>query len=70
MFFIQTSVTVTRTFLKTAGEKLNSRENNEPYVTFSGHYFIPIDRAEMIPVEEVCSVRIDDVDPKKKCSTL
>lgn len=24
----------------------------------------------MIPVEEVCSVRIDDVDPKKRYSTL
>lgn len=69
---------LSRTAMKTAGVKLNLEDDTAEIlgktmnlnVTSSGHYCIPIDKAEMIPVEEVCSVRIDDVDPKKRYSTL
>lgn len=69
---------LSRIAMKTAGVKMNLEDDTAEILgktmnlnlTSSGHYCIPIDKAEMIPVEEVCSVRIDEVDPKKRYSTL
>lgn len=39
-------------------------------LTSSGHYCIPIDRAEKIPVEEVFSVKLEEMDIKDRYKTL
>ena len=39
-------------------------------LTTSGHYCIPIDRTEEIAVEEVFSVKLEDMDRKEKYKTL
>jgi hypothetical protein len=38
-------------------------------LTTSGHYCLPIDQAEYIPIENVCVV-LQDLDEKGKCVTL
>lgn len=53
--------------MKTAGIKLKIKDDTEEIlgkimnlnVTSFGHYCISMDKAEMIPAEEICSVRID-----------
>lgn len=53
--------------MKTAGIKLKVKDDTEEIlgkimnliVTSFGHYCISMDKAEMIPAEEICSVRID-----------
>ena len=39
-------------------------------LTLSGHYCIPIDKNEKIPVETVCSVKLDDVDEAERHKIL
>ena len=39
-------------------------------LTTSGHYCIPIDSMEEIPVEEVFSVKLEEMDSKDMCKTL
>ena len=39
-------------------------------LTTSGHYCIPIDRAEKITIEEVFSVKLEEMDSKGRFTTL
>ncbi|CAC5417516.1 unnamed protein product [Mytilus coruscus] len=39
-------------------------------LTSSGHYCIPIDKTEEIPVADVCAVRLEELDSKKRYATL
>ena len=39
-------------------------------LTSSGHYCIPIDQNESIPVENVCAVNLQEMDDKKRHDTL
>jgi len=64
--------------MKTAGVKLDL-ENDTAIImgkeialnlTSSGHYCIPIDKNEKVSVENVCSVRLDEMDNKKRYDTL
>ena len=36
----------------------------------SGHYYIPIDKSEEVPVETVCAVRPDDLSEQERYKTL
>ena len=64
--------------MQTAGVKLDL-ENETAIImgkeialnlTSSGHYCIPIDKNEKVPVENVCSVRLDEMDNKKRYDIL
>lgn len=64
--------------MKAAKVKLNLEDDTAeifgvPVVlnhTSSGHYCIPIDKGEEIPVENVCAVRIHELDENSKFKTL
>ena len=64
--------------MKTAGGKMDM-ENDTANIfgkdvalnlTTSGHYCIPIDKMEEIPVEEVFSVKLEEMDSKDRYKTL
>ena len=38
--------------------------------TTSGHYCIPIDKSETVPVEEVNLVKLEELEPEKLMSAL
>ena len=69
---------LSRSAMKTAGVKMDM-ENDTANIfgkdvslnlTTSGHYCIPIDRMEEIPVGEVFSVKLDEMDSKDRYKTL
>lgn len=69
---------LSRSAMKTAGVKMDM-ENDTANIfgkdialnlTTSGHYCIPVDRAEEIPVEDVCSVKLEEMDNKDRYKTL
>ena len=69
---------LSRSAMKTAGVKMDM-ENDTANIfgkdialnlTTSGHYCIPIDRMEEIPVEEVFSVKCEEMDSKDRYKTL
>ena len=69
---------LSRSAMKTAGVKMDM-ENDTANIfgkdvalnlTTSGHYCIPIDRMEEIPVEEVFSVKLEEMDSKDRYKTL
>ena len=69
---------LSRSAMKTAGVKMDM-ENDIANIfgkdvslnlTTSGHYCIPIDRMEEIPVEEVFSVKLEEMDSKDRYETL
>ena len=69
---------LSRSAMKTAGVKMDM-ENETANIfgkdvslnlTTSGHYCIPIDRMEEIPVEEVFSVKLEEMDSKNRYKTL
>ena len=39
-------------------------------LTTSGHYCIPIDKTEEVPVETVCAVRLQELNKKDRYKTL
>ena len=69
---------LSRGAMKTAGVKMDMENDMAnifgKYVslnlTTSGHYCIPIDRMEEIPVEEVFSVKLEEMDSKDRYKTL
>ena len=40
------------------------------YLTTSGHYCIPIDKSEKVPVESVCVVKLDALNRQDRFKTL
>ena len=69
---------LSRTAMETAGVKLDL-ENDTAIImgkeialnlTSSGHYCILTDKNEKVPVENMCSVRLDEMDNKKRYDTL
>jgi len=69
---------LSRSAMKTAGVRLDLENDTATIfgkdvalnLTTSGHYCIPIDKTESIPVASVCAVKLDDMDAKKRYSTL
>ena len=73
-----TPLLLSRSAMKTAGVKTDMKndtanifgENVALNLTTSGHYCIPIDRMEEIPVKEVFSVKVEEVDSKDRYKTI
>ena len=69
---------LSRRAMKTAGVKMDLESDTAMIfgkdvalnMTTSGHYCIPIDRAEKIPVEEVFSVKLGGMKSKERYDTL
>ena len=69
---------LSRSAMKKAGVKMDLENDSATIfgkdvalnLTTSGHYCIPIDRTEEIAVEEVFSVKLEDMDRKEKYKTL
>ena len=69
---------LSRTAMKKAGVKMDLENDTAEIfgqhislnLTSSGHYCIPIDKTEEIPVADVCAVRLEELDSKKRYATL
>ncbi|CAC5406209.1 unnamed protein product [Mytilus coruscus] len=64
---------LSRTAMKKAGVKMDLENDTAEIfgqhislnLTSSGHYCIPIDKTEEIPVADVCAVRLEELDSKR-----
>lgn len=69
---------LSRTTMKKAGVKLDLEKDTAVILgqdvslnlTTSGHYCIPVDKSETLPVEEVNSVKLEELEPEKRKAAL